>query len=136
MSKVVTVLGTYHELQGAVQFPRNVIDPLYSLLLKDLISEVDFVFEEMRSLGPTTAERLAGKILRPNCYWDVDPPANQHHEFGIPLETNKPRMVGNPPNARFANWQPLNAHEARERVGSRRCAAGAAGIASAHSSQR
>jgi hypothetical protein len=123
MSRPVIVLGTFHEVQGAVQFGRSVSDPLYETLLKDLVSTtgIDFIFEEATGLGPTTAERLVAKALGPNRYLDIDPPGNKREEFFIPTKSNEPQMVGNPVDeARFANWQLLDTHEARERLWLRR----------------
>jgi len=48
MPGFVTVLGTYHELQGSKKRTGNINDPLYVDLITDLIHErtIDFVFEE------------------------------------------------------------------------------------------
>jgi len=122
MPGFLTVLGTYHELQGSKKRPGNINDPLYEELVTYLIQDqaIDFVFEEATGLGPTTAEHLSGKLVGANRYLDVDPPTQRRQIFGIPSETNKPLMLGtpmsNPPNIGWANWQPIRTHEARERL--------------------
>ena len=44
----VIVLGTLHRLQGADKAFGNIDDPLYPILIRDLIEEnsIEFVFEE------------------------------------------------------------------------------------------
>jgi hypothetical protein len=118
MSASVIMLGTYHELQGSEKRHGNVNDPLYAELVQYLIEDerIDFVFEEATDLGPTTAERLAAKLLGAGRYLDVDPSTQQRESFGIPAETNTPFLIGNPPDAGFANWQPIKMHEAREKL--------------------
>ena len=122
MPGFVTVLGTYHELQGSKKRLGNINDPLYVLLITDLIQNeaIDFVFEEATDLGPTTAEDLSAKLVGANRYLDLDPPTQKRQIFGIPRETNQPVMLGdpmsNPPNVSWANWQPIRMHEAREKL--------------------
>jgi len=122
VSESVTVLGTYHELQGSKGRPGNIDDPLYAELIVHLIQNqaIDFVFEEATGLGPTIAERLSVERIGPNRYLDVDPPTQKRQIFGIPAETNEPFMLGNPmsnpPNIAFANWQPARMHAARENL--------------------
>jgi len=122
MPGFVTVLGTYHELQGSKKRPGNINDPLYVDLITDLIQEqtIDFIFEEATGLGPTSAEDLSAKLVGANRYLDLDPPTQKRQIFGIPPETNKPVMLGtpmsDPPNVGWANWQPIRMHEAREKL--------------------
>lgn len=122
MSGFVTVLGTYHELQGSKKRPGNINDSLYVDLITDLIHDqtIDFIFEEATGLGPTTAEDLSAKLVGPNRYLDLDPPTRKRLIFGIPPETNKSVMLGtpmsNPPHVGWANWQPIRTHEAREKL--------------------
>src|SRR2546429_3348275 len=122
MPGFVTVLDTYHELQGSKKRPGNINDSLYADLITDLIEDqtIDFIFEEATGLGPTTAEDLSAKLVGANRYLDLDPPTQKRQIFGIPPETNKPVMLGtpmsNPPNVGWANWQPIGMHEAREKL--------------------
>lgn len=122
MPGFVTVLGTYHELQGSEKRRGNINDSLYEDLVTDLIQDqtIDFVFEEATGLGPTAAEHLTAKLVGANRYLDLDPPTQQRHIFGIPPETNQPLMLGNPmsdpPNVGWANWQPIRMNEAREKL--------------------
>ena len=122
MPGFLTVLGTYHELQGSSKRPGNVDDPLYEELVTYSIRNeaIDFVFEEATGLGPTTAEHLSAKFVGTNRYLDLDPPTQKRHVFGIPPEKNEPFMLGtpmsNPPNVGWANWQPIKTHEAREKL--------------------
>lgn len=131
MSRLVIVLGTLHRLQGADKAFSNIDDPLYSILVRDLIetNSIEFVFEEATGVGPTTAERLAGEILGHGRYLDVDPPRGQREGLGIPLSSNQPYLVGNPPDADFANWQLIPTHEGREKLWLRRIEATAFGTA-------
>jgi hypothetical protein len=92
-------------------------------LLKDLVPTIgiDFLFEEATGLGPTTAERLVAKTLGPYRDLEIDSPGSKREEFFIPTKSNEPQMVGNPMDeARFANWQLLGTHEARESLWLRR----------------
>lgn len=119
MNRFVIVLGTTHELQGAEKNLRSVDDPLYRLLLNQLIAEdgLDFIFEEATGLGPTTAEKLS-LTLGPNRYLDVDPPRDKREKFGIPSNTNEPFMlgspVGSPPIVAFADRLFHEVHAKRE----------------------
>ena len=75
MSKTVVVLAVPHQLQGP-NFMGYVSDPTYSQLVSDFIKgeRLDFVFEEARDRGPSTAEDLAKAILGPGHYLNVDLP--------------------------------------------------------------
>jgi hypothetical protein len=123
MPGFVTVLGTYHELQGSKKRPGNINDPLYVDLITDLIQDqtIDFIFEEATGLGPTTAEDLSAKLVGANRYLDLDPPTQKRQIFGIAPETNKPVMLGtpmsNPPNVGWANWQPIRATNSNRAFG-------------------
>lgn len=122
MPGFVTVLGTYHELQGSKRRPGIIDDPLYLELITDLIHDhaIDFIFEEATGLGPTTAEDLSAKLVGANRYLDLDPPTQKRQMFGIPREANEPVMLGtpmsNPPNVGWANWQPIRMDESREKL--------------------
>jgi|HubBroStandDraft_2_1064218.scaffolds.fasta_scaffold165241_2 hypothetical protein len=119
MSRLVIVLSTNHELQGAEKRAGNIDDPLYAVLLEQLIDEeeLDFVFEEIAGLGPTTAEKLSQTKLGPNRYLDVDPPRGERENFGIRIDTGEPLWVGNPPNVLgAAHWEFDEVHKRREEL--------------------
>jgi hypothetical protein len=118
MSGHVTVLATLHEHQGAKGRSGESEDPMYVRLLDQLLSaeEFDFIFEEAAGWGPTIAEKLSRTRLEPNRYVDVDPPARDRAQFGIPAISNEPYMIGSPPEAAFANWQFLEVHALREEL--------------------
>jgi hypothetical protein len=118
MSARVTVLATLHVTQGAEKRHGNVHDPMYvALLHKLMISEgVDFIFEEASGLGPTIAEKLALEELAFGHYLDIDPARSDRPEFGIPVNSSEPNMIGAPPTAAFANWQILSVHAKREEL--------------------
>jgi len=119
----MVVLGTIHELQGAEKRGGNRSDPQYEVLLKDLVAEdgLDFIFEEATGLGPTTAEKLSFG-LGSNRYLDVDPSIEERVKLGILANTNKPFMVGFPPNATFADEVFYEVHAKREQLWSERIA--------------
>ena len=123
VNRLVVVLGTAHELQGAEKRGGNRSDPLYEELLKDLVveDELDFIFEEATGLGPTTAEKVS-LALGPNRYLDVDPSREERVKFGIPENTNQPFMVGYPPDAGFADKVFHEVHAKREQLWSERIA--------------
>jgi hypothetical protein len=116
--KLVIILGVNHELQGAEKRDRNVDDPFYAMLLKQLIGEegLDFFFEEATGLGPTIAENLSLVTWGQNHYLDVDPPRDERERFGIPTNSNEPFMIGSPPEAAFANWLFHEMHAKREEL--------------------
>jgi hypothetical protein len=119
MSKSITILGTYHEIQGAEKrITVYAADPFYPILLNQLLNiegnEPDFVFEEVTGLGPTVAERLVSERLGTQRFIDIDPPREKRKEVGIPDQSSEPYMIGSPPNAIFANWQILHTHSKRE----------------------
>jgi len=118
MSRLVIVLATHHELQGAEKRIGYLADPFYPMLLEQLIGDegVDFVFEEASGLGPTIAEKLSLDKLGSGRYWDVDPSADERKTLGIPTKSNEPFMLGTPPNATFADWQFPDVHARREGV--------------------
>jgi len=98
LKKLVTILGTQHELQGCERRAGNLDDPLYLPLLKRLLAEdkLDFIFEEATGLGPTIAQNLSLTELGANRYLDVDPSRENREKFGIPANTNDPIMIGSP----------------------------------------
>lgn len=114
----VTVLATLHVIQGAEKRVGNVYDPMYvALLNKVTISEgVDFIFEEASGLGPTIAEKLALEQLPFGHYVDIDPARSERPDFGIPVNSSEPNMIGTPPTVAFANWQILEVHAKREEL--------------------
>ena len=114
----ITVLATLHVLQGAEKRFGNLHDPMYAALLKKLIVSqgVDFIFEEASGLGPTIAEKLASEHLGPGHYLDVDPARGDRPDFGIPVNSHEPYMIGSPPLVAFANWQIIEAHAKREKL--------------------
>jgi hypothetical protein len=118
MSKLVIVLGTNHDLQGAERRNGNVKDPMYESLLKQLIvgEKLDFIFEEATGFGPTIAEKLSLATWGPKRYLDVDPPRDQREQFGIPKDSNDFYMIGSPPEAAFACWQFHEVHSRREEL--------------------
>jgi hypothetical protein len=118
MSRLVIVLATHHELQGAEKRAGNVNDPLYAELLEELVEAegLDFIFEEATGLGPTIAEKLSQAKLGAKRYLDVDPPRGEREKLGIPTDTNKPFMIGTPPDAAFANWELHQVHAKREEL--------------------
>ncbi|SRR6266567_3097731 len=117
MGRLVVVLATQHELQGAEKRMGSVNDPLYTELLEELVHAegLDFIFEEATGLGPTIAEKLSLSKLGPKRYLDVDPSLDERERFGIPKVTNNPFMVGPPPDAAFADWQFHEVHAKREK---------------------
>jgi hypothetical protein len=118
MSRLVIVLSTQHELQGAKKRVGNVEDPMYAELLEQLVvtEGLDFIFEEATELGPTTAENVSINSIGPNHYLDVDPPKSQRQKLGIPPDTNKPYLIGSPPDVAFADWQFQEVHAKREEL--------------------
>lgn len=88
MTKLITVFGTSHRLQGARQAEHmlHVEDPSYSRYLERQLraKKFDFVFEEATEFGPTIAEELAIKVLGQGHYLDVDPHPKNRPKFGIP----------------------------------------------------
>jgi len=118
----VTVLGTLHALQGAEKRLGNVHDPVYVALLNQLMTSeaVDFIFEEASGLGPTIAEKLALEKLAFGHYVDLDPARGDRAEFGLPLDSHEPHMIGAPPKVAFAHWQLLDVHAKREELWIRR----------------
>jgi hypothetical protein len=118
VSPRVTVLGTLHALQGAEKRLGNVHDPVYVALLNQLMTSeaVDFIFEEASRLGPTIAEKLALEKLAFGHYVDLDPARSERAEFGLPLDSNEPHMIGAPPKVAFAHWQLLDVHAKREEL--------------------
>jgi hypothetical protein len=112
----VTVLATLHVLQGAEKRHGNVHDPMYAMLLKDLIASegVEFIFEEASGLGPTIAEKLSQQELGFGRYLDIDPANANRVEFGIPPNSNESHIIGTPPKVAFAHWQILEVHAKRE----------------------
>jgi hypothetical protein len=97
LNRLVTVLGTTHELQNGENNPRRIHDPQYRELLELLIAEdgTDFIFEEATGLGPTTAEKLS-LTWGLNHYLDVDPLRAERKKFGIPENTSEPIFLGSP----------------------------------------
>jgi hypothetical protein len=114
----VTVLATLHVVQGAEKRVGNVHDPMYVELLNKLVASegVDFIFEEASGLGPTIAEKLALEKLAFGHYVDMDPAKGDRSDFGIPIASSEPNMIGSPPSVAFANWQILEAHAKREKI--------------------
>jgi hypothetical protein len=122
VSPRVTVLGTLHALQGAEKRLGNVHDPVYVALLNQLMTSeaVDFIFEEASGLGPTIAEKLALEKLDFGHYVDLDPARGDRPEFGLPLDSHEPHMIGAPPKVAFAHWLILDVHAKREELWIRR----------------
>src|SRR6266480_4401145 len=118
LSRLVIVLATQHELQGAEKRSGNVDDPLYPVLLEELVDaeRLDFIFEEVTGLGPTIASKLSQTKLGTNRYLDVDPSLDEREKFGIRRVTNNPFMIGSPPDAAFADWQFHEVHAKREEL--------------------
>jgi hypothetical protein len=116
MNPRVTVLSTLHALQGAERRHGNLHDPMYMMLLKNLIASegVEFIFEEASGLGPTIAEKLSLQELGSGRYLDIDPANANRVEFGIPPNSNEPHIIGTPPKVAFAHWQILEVHAKRE----------------------
>ena len=84
MSRGVTILGTVHEVQGAENYRRRKVeDPAYLELVRRLLVDKDFVFEEASRLGPTKAEQLVREQLGSDHYLDVDPHASERQAYGI-----------------------------------------------------
>lgn len=81
-SRLVEVLAVPHQLQGP-GFQKFVDDPSYRTLLEDLISEVDFVFEEAAGHSPSVADDVAEKILGKGRYMDIDPPVEERPNYGL-----------------------------------------------------
>jgi hypothetical protein len=83
MSQSVQLIAVPHQLQGS-GFQGYVQDPSYSAWVKSfMLAGVDFVFEEASGRGPSIAEQLARSILKPDCYLDIDPPANERPKYGL-----------------------------------------------------
>ncbi len=83
MSQSVLVLAVPHPLQGP-NFQDYVQDIYYSNLVKGIVPQVDFIFEEAAGRGPSIAEELANKTHGPGHYLDFDPPPAERPKFGIP----------------------------------------------------
>jgi hypothetical protein len=82
VSKSIIILAVPHQLQGP-NFNGYIDDPSYSLLVKDKIHGVDFVFEEVSGRGPSTAENLANSKLGPDHYLNIDPTPGERSQCGI-----------------------------------------------------
>jgi hypothetical protein len=87
--RIVIVLGVDHRLQGAEKRERNVVDPDYGRLIEQFLTaygvRVDTIFEEASGLGPTTAQKLANRLVLP--YHDVDPHEDKRHLHGLSRDT-------------------------------------------------
>jgi len=87
MSNSVQVLAVPHQIQGE-KFDGWVKPDLgYELLVKSLIAQVDFVFEEAAGRLPSVAQDLAHKSLGLGHYLDVDPSPDERGQYGIAKET-------------------------------------------------
>lgn len=83
MSQSVQLIAVPHQLQGP-GFNGYVADSSYSDWVESFVrAGIDFVFEEASGRGPSIAEQLTHSILKPNCYLDIDPPANERHKYGL-----------------------------------------------------
>jgi hypothetical protein len=80
VNKSAIVLGVPHQIQGP-GFQSYVEDQSYPIVVKALMHEVDFVFEEAAGHGPSIAQQLAAS--RQAQYLDIDPPGDQRPLFGI-----------------------------------------------------
>jgi hypothetical protein len=83
MTKHVTVFGVSHRLQGAENYPNNVEDPHYALLIARLLQGKDFIFEEASGRGPTFAQKVAIERFGLGKYSDLDPALDTRHLYGI-----------------------------------------------------
>jgi hypothetical protein len=93
----IVVLGTDHRLQGK-KFPQHVDDPGYRELLLQLMSGVDFIFEEASGRHPTTAEELKKELRelaqeQPINYMDIDPGPDERNELGIARNTVHSHLI-------------------------------------------
>ena len=83
MSRSMQVLSVLHQLQGP-QFEGYVKDRSYELLVKRLIGEVDFVFEEAGGRQSSVAQDFANGALGAGQYYlDVDPTPDERQQYGI-----------------------------------------------------
>jgi hypothetical protein len=106
MSKSVTVLSVPHQLQGSLTCPGYIYDPLYPVLIEDMIrGGVDFVFEEAGSHNPTTAESLANSILGQGRYLNIDPTWDERSQYGIATAAGY-REIGDPEEALASGCPP------------------------------
>lgn len=117
----VTIFGTSHRLQGAVNGRMNVDDPSYSDLLAMLFREEkpDFVFEEAAGLGPTTASRKAEGELGQGKYLDIDPSREERESLGLNTESGENFNVnpmGEGQGRDTASWQEIGQHRRREEL--------------------
>jgi len=87
MSRSIQVLSVLHQLQGP-QFEGYVKDRSYELLVKRLIGEVDFVFEEAGG-RQSFAQDFANEVLESGHYLDVDPPLGERQQYGIAEKTGE-----------------------------------------------
>ena len=66
--RIVVVLGTHHALQGIEKLDdsRKIDDPTYGVLVKELVKprSIDYIFEEVSSLGPTTHDAQTRGLSR------------------------------------------------------------------------
>src|SRR5713101_466648 len=121
MDRLVVVLGTSHQVQGAENGRRNIKDPSYSVLVEKLVDtkEIDFIFEEASGLGPTTAERFALPRLGQDRYLDIDPHRDKRHEYGISVDTGSIWPIhpyDSSPAPDVANWENVHEHAKREEL--------------------
>jgi len=88
MKKHIIILGTNHLLQAGEKNPQFIIDPEYREYISRILAErnVDFLFEEATSSGPTIAEHIATDRLGNGHYIDVDP-IEMRKELGIGIAT-------------------------------------------------
>jgi|SRR5215469_5703555 len=117
VAQSITVLGTFHQLQGP-NFSGYVADPSYEELLEDLIQggNIDFVFEEAGGRTLSIAEELAKKI-GPNCYQDIDPPRADRPSYGIAEDTTTSQPINlwnKPPD--FYSEEKIDEHRKREEL--------------------
>src|SRR5271165_4268603 len=89
MQKLI-IFGTYHNVQGLTNFPRNVNDPDYETILDALIGahHVDSIFEEASRYGPSTASKMASEMVAGR-YVDIDSETTEEAlaAFPEPAET-------------------------------------------------
>jgi len=89
--RLVVVLGTSHCVQMAENSTyRTIDDPDYGRLVERLITvfEIDALFEEASECGPTSAQKLSGRLELK--YHDVDPHPEKRHLYGLSGLTGEP----------------------------------------------
>jgi|SRR6185437_10422361 len=88
-SQGMIVVAVPHKVQGP-QFGGYTENTKYAELLKQLLFDVDFIFEEASGRGPSIAKNLTAEGWAKGHYLDVDPPSDQRSHYGLSTTSFNP----------------------------------------------